>query len=693
MGSPIIIDDNGFTPSHLKGGRKEKNKSVTYLVAAGFLRRLSNGRLAQLTTRLCVTSTSSTSYSVGSATLVSALEIRPSTEVENGLDDANMPMMPDDNQKCVESLQTAMEHLDILLPRPNATCDTVLCFCGMVEVNVMGTFHLIKAALPSMKWRTKATGLLASIAIMSSQVGQVHTLQQHILVRGRRRWTTAASNADWRWAENLTVPLVSGSKAGKFTMRAPRPLFSFLSSPEIFPTTLAGDMAKRWRLKPPMQPPSTPPSPSLVLSPPSKRKADFTDPLLKPQRSLAAPLATADGEWELLQLPRSELSLPLTLPTGQTFRWRRTASSHYTGVVGSYLVSLQHLDDEPSGHVAFLLHNPDSGAAQASARVALADYLNLGVSLAKLWDHFSAADSRFAELAGKFEGGARVLRQEPLECVFQFLCSSNNNIARIEKMVSVLSSFGEYLGTVGGFDFHEFPSLERLSLVTEQQLREAGFGYRAKYIVATVTALQAKPGGGAVWLASLRELDLEEVIDALCTLPGVGPKVAACIALFSLDQHHAIPVDTHVWQAQSLLQSSIDLSLMLLWPNLGTMLAGHRMYSSLVNYLPRRLHLNCVLAIPLSQNQPMVENTGQKEAVAKISSDRHSIIRVEDIAGLVTQIGWNSYDIFKKMLLHRRASMDHNYVFLVATSEFSVNSSKKFHSNPNSSKCCWNRRF
>lgn len=60
--------------------------------------------------------------------------------------------------------------------------------------------------------------------------------------------------------------------------------------------------------------------------------------------------------------------------------------------------------------------------------------------------------------------------------------------------------------------------------------------------------LKAKPGGGAEWLLSLRDLALEEVIEALTALPGVGPKVAACVALFSLDQHHAIPVDTHVWQ-------------------------------------------------------------------------------------------------------------------------------------------------
>ena len=35
--------------------------------------------------------------------------------------------------------------------------------------------------------------------------------------------------------------------------------------------------------------------------------------------------------------------------------------------------------------------------------------------------------------------------------------------------------------------------------------------------------------------------------EALSTLSGVGPKVADCVALFSLDQASAIPVDTHVW--------------------------------------------------------------------------------------------------------------------------------------------------
>lgn len=68
-----------------------------------------------------------------------------------------------------------------------------------------------------------------------------------------------------------------------------------------------------------------------------------------------------------------------------------------------------------------------------------------------------------------------------------------------------------------------------------------------------MAALQSKPGGGVEWLASLRKLDLQGAIDGLSSLPGVGPKVASCIALFSLDQHHAIPVDTHVWKVKLLI--------------------------------------------------------------------------------------------------------------------------------------------
>ncbi|KAL5779421.1 hypothetical protein ACOSQ2_010158 [Xanthoceras sorbifolium] len=255
----------------------------------------------------------------------------------------------------------------------------------------------------------------------------------------------------------------------------------------------------------------------------------------------ATPILGSKTKWASLNVSQSELSLPLTFPTGQTFRWKQTGPLQYSGTIGPHLISLKHHD---YGDVCYRIHHSPS---EAAAKSALLDFLNVGISLAQLWKVFSSSDSRFAELA-KYLAGARVLRQDPLECLVQFLCSSNNNIARITKMVDFISSLGNCLGHIEGFEFHQFPSLERLSMVSEADLRKAGFGYRAKYITRTINALQSKPGGGAEWLMSLRKLDLQEAVDALCTLPGVGPKVAACISLFSLDQHHAIPVDTHVWQ-------------------------------------------------------------------------------------------------------------------------------------------------
>lgn len=227
-----------------------------------------------------------------------------------------------------------------------------------------------------------------------------------------------------------------------------------------------------------------PPTPSVEV--PKPEPPDHHDPTPSARRRLplAAGAVEAQEEWHPLPLSTADLSLPLTLPTGQTFLWRRTSLSplRFTGAVGSHLVSLSHLPDSDDGRLAFLLHN-DGGCPASSlpaARAALLDYLNAAVSLADLWRQFAAADERFADVSARLGGGgARVLRQDPVECVFQFLCSSNNNIARIEKMVWTLAGYGERLGEVGGFVFHRFPTIERLARVSEQELREAGFGYRS----------------------------------------------------------------------------------------------------------------------------------------------------------------------------------------------------------------------
>ncbi|XP_027343338.1 uncharacterized GPI-anchored protein At4g28100-like [Abrus precatorius] len=44
---------------------------------------------------------------------------------------ADLPMMPDDSQKCVNSLLDSLRNRSIRIPQPNASCDAILCFCGI----------------------------------------------------------------------------------------------------------------------------------------------------------------------------------------------------------------------------------------------------------------------------------------------------------------------------------------------------------------------------------------------------------------------------------------------------------------------------------------------------------------------------------------------------------------------------------
>lgn len=63
---------------------------------------------------------------------------------------------------------------------------------------------------------------------------------------------------------------------------------------------------------------------------------------------------------------------------------------------------------------------------------------------------------------------------------------------------------------------------------------------RIKAILAEIEGRE-----GALDLSRLHGLPDQEVADYLCSLPGVGPKTAACVLVFSMGRN-AFPIDTHV---------------------------------------------------------------------------------------------------------------------------------------------------
>ncbi|XP_059800714.1 N-glycosylase/DNA lyase isoform X1 [Hypanus sabinus] len=192
------------------------------------------------------------------------------------------------------------------------------------------------------------------------------------------------------------------------------------------------------------------------------------------------------------------------------------------------------------------LRQEEATADQEEGKI-LSDYFQLHVQLSDLYSQWVQADKHFAQVAQDFPG-VRILRQDPIECLFSFICSSNNHISRIAGMVERLChTYGERLCQLDSCTYHSFPTLQVLAgNNVEKELRKLGFGYRAKFISQTAKVILEKHGPD--WLYSLRETSYKEAKRALCTLPGVGAKVADCVCLMSLDKPGVIPVDTHVWQ-------------------------------------------------------------------------------------------------------------------------------------------------
>jgi N-glycosylase/DNA lyase len=148
--------------------------------------------------------------------------------------------------------------------------------------------------------------------------------------------------------------------------------------------------------------------------------------------------------------------------------------------------------------------------------------------------------------------GLRLTRpSDPVETLFSFLCSSNNHVPRIKAMVEQLASFGPVMTNEAGRNLHRFPEIEAIAQVSESELRGRGFGYRAATI--PVAARELAHRGGREYLEQLRLRPLADVRKELISLPGVGPKLADCIALFALDRTECVPIDTHIWQAASRL--------------------------------------------------------------------------------------------------------------------------------------------
>lgn len=242
-----------------------------------------------------------------------------------------------------------------------------------------------------------------------------------------------------------------------------------------------------------------------------------------------------------------DLDLELCLASGQTFSWACHYGHYWMNVLQGQPVIL--VRDGPS---IYFLAPPED---KAKIRAILVTYFRLDHNLRDLYQGWSVADTFFSRTATKYQA-IRLMVQDPFESLLSFLCSQNNGIGRITKMVGYLKEkYGSCAASISGpgaesvvVHLHAFPTASHLAdlNIGEGDLRAAGFGYRAAYIVQAIEAVAS----GALNLRTLTAATMgyEQAWTELMKLRGVGPKVADCIALTGLGHMEAFPIDTHMWQ-------------------------------------------------------------------------------------------------------------------------------------------------
>lgn len=140
--------------------------------------------------------------------------------------------------------------------------------------------------------------------------------------------------------------------------------------------------------------------------------------------------------------------------------------------------------------------------------------------------------------ACSYAKGLRILRQDPFEALIAFILSQRKSIPAIADCINRLSA---HFGTPIEEGVYSFPSPDALAHAQDEALAACGLGYRVPYVKNTARMIADK----VVDFESFGKMDDQALHQALLGFPGVGNKVASCVALFGFHRLAAFPVD--VW--------------------------------------------------------------------------------------------------------------------------------------------------
>jgi N-glycosylase/DNA lyase len=245
------------------------------------------------------------------------------------------------------------------------------------------------------------------------------------------------------------------------------------------------------------------------------------------------------------------LSLENTLKCGQSFRWQKLQDGSYIGIVKGIPAVIRNENNK------VVIKTADDKTK--NIKQFWADYFDLHTDYSAILASFRKEFSNhpFTVKALEYGKGLRILQQDAWEMLISYIISQRLSIPRISAIIEELAKRKGTEIRFDDFTFHSFPSPEKIAELSETQLREIGLGYRTNYITQASQVIINK----GFTFDNLRSVPLNEALEILMQIHGVGPKVANCVCLFGLGKPDAFPVDTWIAKANKYYDGKLNASL------------------------------------------------------------------------------------------------------------------------------------
>lgn len=218
---------------------------------------------------------------------------------------------------------------------------------------------------------------------------------------------------------------------------------------------------------------------------------------------------------------------------GQCFRWNRTETGSFIGVVFGKVIEVDKKDED------LIIYNTN----EEEFNKLWLEYFDLNRDYSAIKAELSKDETLRKSV--DFGSGIRLLKQDKFELLISFIISSNNRIPMIKRAIATISEkWGDEI-KYKGKNYYSFPTLQQLKDRTVEDFEGCSTGFRAKYIANTI----AEVNKDKALLDRIFSLSDDACHKELQSFSGVGPKVADCIMLFSMEKYSAFPVDVWVKRA------------------------------------------------------------------------------------------------------------------------------------------------